>query len=612
MSDIIRLLPDSVASQIAAGEVIQRPASALKELLENSIDAGAKRIQVILKDAGKSLIQVVDDGCGMTENDARLCFERHATSKISKATDLFKIRTMGFRGEALASMAAIAHVALKTRRHGDETGVLIEIEGSELKDQQTVSCPAGSSVSVKNLFYNIPARRNFLKSNAAETRHLIEELQRVAIAHPGIAFSMHHDGNEVFRLPSENLRQRITGLFGANYNERLVPLNEESMALKITGFFVKPQFAKKTRGEQYFFVNTRYVRDPYLNHAVCGGMDELLQAGSYPSYFINLHADPSNIDVNIHPSKTEVKFDDERLVYSVMKATVKRALGKFSITPSLDFEQERAFEVPLEQMNKIPTAPSIKVDKKYNPHLAFEGAQGSGREATGWESLYAGITKPGSARPKIEVPSKLNFETDEADQICGLPEQCFKSFGPHYIVIQRPGELMIGNRVEISERVYYEQLVSNSSGKKASQQNLFPQAIEFSASDFVLVKSIEKDIQQLGFDIREFGKNTFVVHGIPVGLEGSNTKRVLEEVLEEFKHHASSFRSNSTHAIAMVVSRSRSTKGNDPMTASEIKALVGELFNCEKPLYTVAGKQAFIRISVADINRQFSELNNQK
>ncbi len=609
MSDIIRLLPDAVASQIAAGEVIQRPASALKEMLENAVDAGARQVQVIVRDAGKTLVQVVDDGCGMTENDARMSFERHATSKIRKAEDLFLIRTMGFRGEALASIAAIAQVELRTRRTEDETGILIRIDGSDVKSQEVVSCPPGTSVSVKNLFFNIPARRNFLKSNAAETRHIVEEFHRVAIAHPGLAVSLRHDGNEVYRLLAGNLRQRITGIFGKPYNERLVPLEESSMSVKISGFIAKPQFARKTRGEQYFFVNGRYVRDPYLNHAVCGGMDELLATGTYPSYFINIEADPAHLDVNIHPSKTEVKFDDERLVYSVMKATVKRALGRFSVTPTLDFENERAFEVPLEKAGQTPKPPAIRVDRNYNPFTA-DKQEGGGRAPAGWEQMFP--ERGQAANAGVETPGRLSFESSEQAFIAGMAAEHFGTMGHRYLVVRKPGEIMIASRFSVTERIYYSELLRHAGSNSVSQQELFPQAVGFNAADFTLLKEIEADVQRLGFDIREFGNNTFVVHGIPSGMESSDTRRVLEEVLEEYKHHATTFKSAKKEAIARVIARNRARQSRDPLSPAEVKELVNTLFGSDKPYYAVDGTQLFIRITEEELNERFQALRSQE
>jgi DNA mismatch repair protein MutL len=367
MADIIRLLSDTVANQIAAGEVIQRPASAVKEMLENAVDSGASRIQLILLDAGKTLIQIIDDGCGMTDTDARLCFERHATSKIRKIDDLFTLHTMGFRGEALASIASVAQVELKTRKAEFEVGSRLVIEGGSHVSQDEAAVPAGTSISVKNLFYNVPARRNFLKSNPVETRHIQEEFIRVAMASPHIHFSMHHNESQVFDLRSGNFRQRIAGLFGAGYNERLVPVEEETSIVRIEGYIGKPEFSRKNRGEQYFFVNNRFIKDNYLHHAVSAAFDSLITKDSYPSYWLKLFVDPALIDVNIHPTKTEIKFQHDKDVYAILRAAVKRALGRYSVAPSLDFEQEPAFDLPLSKLSETPVQPRVQINPNYNP-----------------------------------------------------------------------------------------------------------------------------------------------------------------------------------------------------------------------------------------------------
>src|SRR6195952_1405439 len=401
MPDIIQLLPDAVANQIAAGEVIQRPASAVKELVENAIDAGAGKIQLIIKDAGKSLIQVIDDGCGMSLTDARMCFERHATSKIRKADDLFAIRTMGFRGEALASIAAIAHAELKTRRHEDELGTCIQIEGSEVLSQQACSGNTGTSISVKNLFFNTPARRNFLKSNPVEMRHIIDEFQRVALANPQIFFTLHHDGQEVYHLPEAMLKQRIVHLFGNNYNQRLVPVEEDTTIIKLHGFVGKPEFARRTRGEQFFFVNNRFIRDAYLNHAVLTAFEELLPDDCYPFYVLFIDIDPSKIDINVHPTKTEIKYQDEKSIYAIIRSAVKRSLGRYNITPSLDFDQENSIEhlITPKPFDEI-VAPTIAFNPDFNPFAAEKSSEreipflrntGDRRESLiprNWDTLY--------------------------------------------------------------------------------------------------------------------------------------------------------------------------------------------------------------------------------
>ena len=411
MSDIIKLLPDAVANQIAAGEVIQRPASAVKELLENAIDAGADNISLVIKDAGKALIQVIDNGFGMSETDARLSFERHATSKIKSADDLFNLSTKGFRGEALASIAAIAQVVLKTKVEGNDLGTEILIEGSEVKEQEVCSCAKGTSFSIKNLFYNVPARRNFLKSNPVEVKHIIEEFQRVAMVHADIAFSMYNNDNEVFNLKKGSFRQRIVGVFGEKYNQKLVPVEENTDIVSIIGFVSKPEFAKKTRGEQYFFVNDRFIKNSYLNHAVNNAFDQLLSKDQHPSYFLKLTIDPSKIDINIHPTKTEIKFEDERAIYAIIRTSVKQALGKNNITPTLDFEQESSFNVPLLRSSEPIKAPTIKVNTSYNPFAekSTPPPRPKAQSTKNWESLYSsfeqetGLLNTGSDNGVLET-----------------------------------------------------------------------------------------------------------------------------------------------------------------------------------------------------------------
>src|SRR6195952_51878 len=425
MPDIIQLLPDAVANQIAAGEVIQRPASAVKELIENAIDAGADKIQLILKDAGKSLIQVIDNGCGMSMTDARMSFERHATSKIKKADDLFTIRTMGFRGEALASIAAIAQVELRSRRHEDELGTCIIIEGSEVISQEACSGNTGTSISVKNLFYNIPARRNFLKSNPVEMRHIIDEFQRMALANPLIFFTLHHDGQEVYHLPGAALKQRIVHLFGNNYNQRLVPVEEDTTIIKLHGFVGKPEFARKTRGEQFFFVNNRFIKDAYLNHAVLTAFYELLPDDTYPLYVLFIDIDPAKIDINVHPTKTEIKYQDEKAIYAIIRSAVKRSLGRYNITPSLDFDQENSIEhlitpTPFDQI----VAPVIAFNPDFNPfadrktarEIPFLRDSGAGRDnpiPKNWDTLYEISKKDTTTQQEIHAEETLAINEQE-------------------------------------------------------------------------------------------------------------------------------------------------------------------------------------------------------
>ncbi len=415
MSDIIRLLPDSVANQIAAGEVIQRPASAVKEILENAVDAGSSRIEMYIKDSGRTLIQIVDNGCGMSATDARMSFSRHATSKIRTAEDLFSIRTKGFRGEALASIASIAQVELKTMKAGEEIGTSILVEGSEVISQNAVACSPGTTISIKNLFFNVPARRNFLKSNNVEARHIIDEFERIALAHPEVAMSLHQNGIEIFQLPISNLRQRIVGVYGSHYNERLVPVSESTSLLSIAGFIGKPAFSKKSRGEQYFFINRRYVRDGYLNHAITNAFEELLPRDSFASFWLYIDIDPSRIDVNIHPTKTEIKFDDERSVYAIVRSAVKRSLGQYSIAPALDFDKENSFELPHAMRSQVPLPPSITVNTNYNP---FKSDSNKSIASAGWEKMYSGIRAPeNDVLETTLIPDSGNVQSEEASTL---------------------------------------------------------------------------------------------------------------------------------------------------------------------------------------------------
>jgi DNA mismatch repair protein MutL len=583
MSDLIQLLPDSVANQIAAGEVIQRPASAVKELLENAIDAGSTQIEVIVKDSGKTLLQIIDNGCGMSPTDARMSFERHATSKIRSAHDLFSIRTMGFRGEALASIAAVAQVELKTRRHDDEVGTAIRIEGSEVKEQEAVSTPVGTSFSVKNLFYNIPARRNFLKSNPVEARHIIDEFERVALANSQVAMSLYQNGMEVFRLPVGNFRQRIVSLYGSNYNERLVPVQEDTMMMKVHGFVGKPEFSKKSRGEQFFFVNNRFIKDHYLNHAVSNAFDELLPKDSYPSYWIHLEIDPSKIDVNIHPTKTEIKFEDERAVYAIIRAAVKRSLGQYSITPTLDFDKERAFDVPYSDQFKPVNKPGVMINTGYNP---FDRERESKPiQTAGWEKLYEGLRNESATAVELPLEHEIHFtaEHQKADILFQLSNAI--------IVTKLPssGMLLIDQQAA-HERILLERLLSNIPEKVGTQNELFPVTMQFSAQDASLLNEIKEEIARFGFDLREFGMNSFVLHGRPDLLEKGKEKETLELIIEEYKHFQSLDVADIHKQMAASLARSMSIKRGTILSAKEMQRIVDDLLKCNEPALGIDGK----------------------
>lgn len=607
MSDIIHLLPDSVANQIAAGEVIQRPASAVKELLENAIDANATQIKLYIKDSGKSLIQIIDNGKGMSETDARMCFERHATSKIRKAEDLFEIRTMGFRGEAMASIAAIAQVELKTKMASQSTGTLIEIEGSKITKQEACSMNDGTQISIKNLFYNIPARRNFLKSNPVELRHIIDEFQRQALAHPEIFFSMYHDGQEMFHLPIGNQKQRITALFGNSYNERLVPVEESTDIITIEGFVGKPQFAKKTRGEQYFFVNKRFIKDPYLNHAVMNAFEELLNNDSFPFYVLFIDIDPKHIDVNVHPTKTEIKFEDEKLVYAILRAAVKRSLGKYSVSPSIDFNTESSFSnlKPFNPHTDEIKIPTIAVNPSFNP---FEKRHQSGyvpgqtqmpRSNAGWEALYE-IVKP------AEEAEQAKLHEESHTKQATLSERNTFQLHQRFIISPIKNGILMIDQQAAHERIlferFYESLHHNAG---ASQQSLFPQSVHMNSSDFELTKMLLPNLQQVGFDIQEFGKNTFVIHGVPAEIQASNEEQILMGLIESYKQQSSIQKFEQKEQLARSLAKQSAIKVGKALSQEEMNHLIDELFACELPNTGINGKATFVRISIEELAAYF-------
>jgi DNA mismatch repair protein MutL len=615
MSDIIQLLPDSVANQIAAGEVVQRPASAVKELLENAIDAGADKIQLIVKDAGKALIQVIDNGCGMTITDARMCFERHATSKVRKAEDLFTIRTMGFRGEAMASIAAIAQVEMKTKRHEDEVGTLIQIEGASFIKQEPVGTANGTSISIKNLFYNTPARRNFLKSNPAEMRHIIDEFQRVALAKPHIAFSLHHDGVEVYRLPASAMKQRIVHLFGNNYNERLIPVEEETTIINLKGFIGKPEFAKKTRGEQFFFVNDRFIKDAYLNHAVNKAYQELLPDDNFPLYVLFIDIDPAKIDVNVHPTKTEIKYLDERSIYAIIHSAVKRSLGKFNISPTIDFNQETGFSNMI--THKAPediVPPSISFNPDFNPFAAEKishsggggsyqkGANQSMAPSKNWGSLYE-ITNH-------QLPEQVTIDLNNGqkdDEFEPLQKQ-FMQLHNRYIVSQIKSGMMVIDQQAAHERILYERFLLHLEDRKgASQQSLFPQTVTLSPNDYELAKSLLEDIKSLGFEVREFGKNTLVIEGIPVDLGSTNINetQLFEHLIEGFKNSQQELKLDKRDALARSMAKNSAIRAGVSLGQQEMNTLIEELFACKTPNFSISGKPVIQTIALTEIAQKF-------
>jgi len=618
MFDIIQLLPDAVANQIAAGEVVQRPASAVKELVENAIDAGADKIQLILKDAGKALIQVIDNGCGMSMTDARMCFERHATSKIRKAEDLFAIRTMGFRGEAMASIAAIAQVELKTRRVEDELGTQIDIEGSEVIKQEPCQCNAGTSICVKNLFYNTPARRNFLKGNAVEMRHIIDEFQRVALANPTIFFTLHHDGQEVYHLPATSFKQRIIHLLGNQYNQRLVPVEEDTTIIKLRGFVGKPEFARRTRGEQFFFVNNRFIKDGYLNHAVMTAFEELLPEDSYPLYVLFIDIDPSKIDINVHPTKTEIKYQDEKAIYAIIRSAVKRSLGKYNITPTIDFDQENSIEhlITPKPFDEI-VAPSIKFNPDFNP---FKNEPAAPRESTprysgdyqktpipqNWDTLYEISRREETRQQEIEIENNA-IEVEE-QQISKSSERQLMQIHNRFILSQIKSGFLLVSQQAAHERVLYErflQQLENHSG--VSQQSLFPQSVTLNGADYELLRELLPDVRALGFDIREFGKNTVVVEGIPAELNNANEHALLEHLLEGFKNNQAILKLDKRDNLARSLARNAAIKTGTKLSLEEMNLLIDQLFACKMPNVSLSGKPVIITFTLNELLEKFNK-----
>jgi DNA mismatch repair protein MutL len=605
MADIIRLLSDTVANQIAAGEVIQRPASAVKEMLENAVDSGASRIQLILLDAGKTLIQIIDDGCGMTDTDARLCFERHATSKIRKIDDLFTLHTMGFRGEALASIASVAQVELKTRKAEFEVGTRLVIEGGSHVSQDEAAVPAGTSISVKNLFYNVPARRNFLKSNPVETRHIQEEFIRVAMANPHIHFSMHHNESQVFDLRSGNFRQRIAGLFGAGYNERLVPVEEETSIVRIEGYIGKPEFSRKNRGEQYFFVNNRFIKDNYLHHAVSAAFDSLITKDSYPSYWLKLYVDPALIDVNIHPTKTEIKFQHDKDVYAILRAAVKRALGRYSVAPSLDFEQEPAFDLPLSKLGEMPVQPRVQINPNYNPFQTDKPAPADNRSF----ARPASFQRPSSASPtdvrvwleshqEQPVQQELTVADTRDNPIVDLlnvfedlDDFRFVQVGAGMAVAAHQRGMVVFDVLGARERILYERFLLSFTRQQANtQQQLFPPQINLSPTDFALIRELSDELRKMGFDIAEFGQQTIVVQGTPSGMEPGSEQSTLQQLLEQYRNNREKLQLPVHENLARSLARSMMIKAPVNYSSRELRQTAIDLLHCDQPFASVNGK----------------------
>ena len=616
MVDIIQLLPDHVANQIAAGEVVQRPASLVKELLENAIDAKATSVNLVIKDAGKTLVQVIDNGIGMSVKDARFCFERHATSKIKAAEDLFNINTKGFRGEALASIAAIAHVELKTKRELDEIGTHIVIEGSKVDAQDAVVVPVGTSISVKNLFYNIPARRNFLKTNTVETRHVIDEFHRVALAHPQVAFSFINNGSTVFNLPVSNMRQRIVNIFGAKTNEKLVPVSEETEIVSVEGFVVKPEFAKKGRGEQFFFVNNRFIKSPYLHHAINSAFEGLLKESGQPGYFLFLQVDTTSIDINIHPTKTEIKFDDEHAIYAMLRASVKHSLGQFSIVPVLDFNKDPEMDTPYDFNTKNPVAPTIEVDRNFNP---FEKEQrrrndyatfkeNSNSQLNSWEAMYVGLK---SNENSLNLES-IEFESEEVtgsffESEEKTPSEITFQLQNKYIMSPIKSGIMVIHQNLAHQRVLYESILKNITVKEAiSQQLLFPLRLNFTSQDIEVLKNIQEQLEHTGFGFSAFEKETIEINGIPVSVKESEIKNILECLVNDIRTDIPDVGFSQNDLLAKSLAKSLAVKTGKTMNVEEQEHLVHQLFACKEPTKSPNNKPVLMILDASDIDKKFN------
>lgn len=600
MSDIIQLLPDSIANQIAAGEVVQRPASAVKELMENSIDAGASAIRLIVKEAGKTLIQVIDNGSGMSETDARMSLERHATSKIRRAEDLFTLQTKGFRGEALASIAAVSQLEMRTRPDDQELGTCLIVEGSEVKRQEPAACEKGTNISVKNLFYNIPARRNFLKSNPVELKHVIDEFQRLALAHHDINFTFVQTDEVVYDLPAGKLSQRIVNLFGKSYQAQLAPCQEETTLVSVKGYIGKPDFARKTRGEQFLFVNNRFIRSNYLHHAVMSAYENLLPENTFPFYVIFIEMDPRHIDVNVHPTKTEIKFDDERAVYAVVRSAVRQALGAHNLTPAIDFNADVNIISKLSQ--SASKSGDVYLEERFSTGLRAPGAEN-------WEKLFEQskhFNVPQSEPRVLRFESSAN-STSDALVNSAAEERVLVQLHQRYIMRQVRSGLMILDQQLAHERILYEKFLHQLKNKSAeSQQDLFPQTVTLSPADFALVLEMEQEIAALGFRFEVFGKNTIVINGVPSNLPPGSGKGLFEGLLEQFKINQSELSVPLAENLARSLAKRAGIKAGQRLVKEEMQALIDGLFACTNSNYSPDGLPTFFVFELRKIESYFN------
>lgn len=626
MSDIIHLLPDSVANQIAAGEVIQRPASVIKELVENAIDAEACNIHVLVTDAGKTCIQVIDDGKGMSETDARLSFERHATSKIREASDLFALRTMGFRGEALASIAAVAQVELKTRLEAEELGTKLVIAGSKVESQEAVSCPKGSNFSIKNLFFNIPARRKFLKANSTELSNILTEFERIALVHPEVAFSLYSNDSELFNLPVSSLRQRILAVFGKKLNQQLLSVDVNTTMIKISGYVAKPETARKKGAHQYFFVNGRYMRHPYFHKALMDAYEQLIPIGEQISYFLYFEVDPANIDVNIHPTKTEIKFENEQAIWQIISAAVKESLGKFNAVPSIDFDTEDMPDIPAFEQNLPPEPPRVQYNSDFNPFKTSSSGSGGGvagysRQKVEWEDLYGGLEKASKMnRPVINEPEAEPdyFSLAEPEAPAVVPSTLYANepivekgnlhlqFKGRFILTSVKSGLMLIDQHRAHIRVLFDRYMMQIRQKQGMSQGvLFPEILQLPVSEAAVLQSIMDDLSAVGFELSDLGGGSYAINGIPAGIEGLNPVELVRSMLHTAMEKGNDVKEEVQSILALTLSRAAAIVYGQVLSNEEMVNLVDNLFACVAPNYTPDGKVVLSTIKEEEIEKLF-------
>ena len=597
MGDIITLLPDHVANQIAAGEVVQRPASVVKELMENAIDAGSTHVQLIIKEAGKVLIQVVDNGKGMSVTDARMAFERHATSKIKAASDLFTLNTKGFRGEALASIAAVAHVEMLTKTAVDEVATQIKIAGSEIQEQEPIVAPQGTSIAVKNLFFNIPARRNFLKSNTVELRHIIDEFHRVALAHPQIAFTFFQGGQELFDLPAANLRKRIVHIFGSKIDEKLVPVEESTSVSSVSGFVIKPNAAKRTRGQQFFFVNDRFIKSPFMHHAIMNAYEGLLVDGTVPGYFIFFNLDPKTIDINIHPTKTEVKFEDEQSLYAILRSCVKHSLGMFNVAPTLDFERDPNLDTPYRQVNQSAGTPQLEVDSSFNPFKNPDARRFSKPNESSWESLYVEVeSQPVSSSLGNEFNATSDYDTVKVFQLMN-----------RYIVSSIGSALILIDQQRAHERILYEQFLKTITQKKtASQQLLFPYKLELNPTQQAFLSDLEEVLVEAGFIFERDSNTTIIIKGIPSSSSEKEIPNIFENLFNSLESDLPADSFSQSDVLSKSLAKTLSIKRGVSMKPEEQQRLLDDLFACKETQVSPFNRQIFVTLTQEELDKKFT------